>query len=104
MSAVKDFRFASDGRKPISDAGLEGIRVPGSYGPHPCQELHGSLGIVLPGDLRRRWSEHASGSRGPQPPKGKRRRTQYSAIELQETLDVRIQLFHKSLSIIDDAL
>ena len=51
-----------------------------------------------------RWSEHASGSRGPQPPKGKRRRTQYSAIELQETLDVRIQLFHKSLSIIDDAL
>lgn len=53
MSAVKDFRFASDGRKPISDAGLEGIRVPGSYGPHPCQELHGSLGIVLPGDLRR---------------------------------------------------
>ncbi len=33
-----------------------------------------------------------------------RRRTQYSAIELQETLDVRIQLFHKSLSIIDDAL
>lgn len=45
--------FKAEAVKQVSDAGLEGIRVPGSYGPHPCQELHGSLGIVLPGDLRR---------------------------------------------------